>query len=260
LDVPSFDGLVCDLDGVVYRGDQPIEGAPGAIAALRSRGVRIVFCTNNSTATPGDFVAKLRAMGVPARADEIVTSAVVTAEVLAGRGLRGARALVVGGRGLRRALADAGLRLYGGEPSRADVVAVGLDTSFDYAAMRAAADAVRAGALFVATNDDATLPVAGGREWPGAGALVAAVATAAGRSPEVMGKPNAPMMDVVESRLEGAGSIAIVGDRPQTDLRGGAARGWTTVLVLTGVTPPQSAAQITPAPDFVANGLADLAP
>lgn len=258
MDIPRFDGLVCDLDGVVYRGDVPIPGAAEALAALRARGVRVAFCTNNSSATVADYVARLATMGVPAHAQEIVTSAVVTAEVLAQRGLGGRRALVIGGRGLRQALSHAGLVIEEPTSTAIDVVAVGLDTSFDYGALRAAADAVRRGALLVASNDDATLPVPGG-EWPGAGALLAAVETASGRPGEVMGKPHPPMMDVAEARLRPSRHIAIVGDRPETDLRGGAAKGWTTILVLTGVTPAERALTVEPRPDVVVRSLADLA-
>jgi phosphoglycolate/pyridoxal phosphate phosphatase family enzyme len=253
------EGLVCDLDGVVYRGEVPIEGAADAIAALRLAGVRIVFCTNNSTATVAAYCSKLADMGVPAEPEDIVTSAVVTGEVLAARGLRGQRALVIGEEGLRGAVAAAGLIVADGpEATRAAVVAIGLDLAFDYSTLRRAAAAVRSGAMLVAANADATLPLSNGQEWPGAGSILAAVEVATGRKAEIMGKPHAPMMDVVAARLGGVGRVTIVGDRPETDLRAGAERGWKTVLVLSGVTSAEQAAALDPAPDLVLDSLADF--
>jgi phosphoglycolate/pyridoxal phosphate phosphatase family enzyme len=252
-----MDGLVCDLDGVVYRGEEPIPGAPEALARLRRAGVRVVFCTNNSTRTPEQYAEKLTRLGVAARPDEILTSAVVTAEVLRQRGFTGRRALVVGGEGLRRALDGIGVAHADGSGA-VDVVVVGLDRSFDYELMRRAAAALHAGAAFIASNDDATFPAPGGEMWPGAGAILASLQVASGRRAEVMGKPHTPMMDAAERRLSGSRDIVIVGDRPETDLRGGAAKGWRTVLVLSGVTSRADARSVEPAPDAVIESLAEL--
>ncbi|MFN2488979.1 MAG: HAD-IIA family hydrolase [Actinomycetota bacterium] len=255
----GVDGLVCDLDGVVYRGDVPIGGAAEAIARLRAAGVKIVFCTNNSRATTSEYGYKLAGLGIETIDREILTSAVVTGEVLAGRGCAGKRVIVIGGDGLRQSLTEAGLVIVeDADDTSADVVAVGLDTSFDYEAMRVAALALRAGAEFIATNDDATWPAPHGEQWPGAGALLAALERASGRSPEVMGKPHLPMLDAAERRLLGAKNIALVGDRAETDLAGGVAKGWTTILVLSGVTHPGDERSIEPAPDVVIDSLADL--
>jgi phosphoglycolate/pyridoxal phosphate phosphatase family enzyme len=253
------DGLVCDLDGVVYRDDEPVPGVAEKIEQLRRAGIRIVFCTNNSTKTPAEYADKLRGFGLRAAKDDIVTSSVVTAETLVGRGLRGRRVLVVGEAGLRSALSDGGLRVLDGtDDEAADIVAVGLDRSFDYSAMRRATLALRDGALFVATNDDATFPAPGGRLWPGGGAILASLEVASGRRAEVMGKPHAPMLDAAERRLRGARAIAVVGDRPDTDLRGGTNKGWTTILVLSGVTSRAEAAAAEPRPDVVLDSLASL--
>jgi phosphoglycolate/pyridoxal phosphate phosphatase family enzyme len=254
----AMDGLLCDLDGVVYRGDVPVPGAVAALSRLRARGTAIVLCTNNSTATTSEYVAKLAHMGLEVSEGEILTSATVTAEVLAMRGMAGGAALVIGERGLRESIARVGLKSTAEHDDLADVVVVGLDRSFDYAAMRRAQRALEQGAAFVATNDDATLPVADGGAWPGAGAILASLEVASGRRAEVMGKPNAPMMDAAERRLRGARDIVVVGDRPETDLRGGALKGWRTVLVLSGVTSPDQAAKLDPAPDAVIESLAEL--
>lgn len=253
----DFDGLVCDLDGVLYRGDEPIEGAARAIDRLREQDVRVLFCTNNSRATVMEYRDKLADLGVPAGLDDILTSAVVTAEAMSARHLRG-RAIVIGGRGLRESLAEVGVEAYDGDDHVAAVV-VGLDTGFDYAALTRATGALLLGAPFIATNDDATFPAPGGRVWPGAGAIVASMEAASGRRAEVMGKPHRPMMEAAERRLSGCRNIAVVGDRPETDLRGADAMGWKTILVLSGVTSREGIGAIRPRPEVVLNSIAELA-
>lgn len=252
------DGLVLDLDGVVYRGDDPVPGAAEAIARARSAGVQVVFCTNNSSATVAQYVERLARVGVDALPEEIVTSAVVTAEVLLDRGAAGAGAIVVGRDGIREALRSAGVRVID-DPTveAADYVVVGWDRRFTWEAMRRAAAAARAGAGLIATNDDATYPAPAGL-WPGAGAILASIEVASGRRAEVMGKPHRPMMEVAARHLPGARRIAMVGDRPETDLDGARSMGWTTVLVLSGVTDAGAAARLDPAPDHVLEGLAAL--
>jgi HAD superfamily hydrolase (TIGR01457 family) len=251
------DGLVCDLDGVVYKGDEAIPRSPEAISRLRSCGVSVVFCTNNSRSTVAQYLSKLGRLGIDASEDEVLTSATVTGEELARRGFAGASAFVIGGEGVKAALAKAGIR-QSGPGDTVDLVVVGIDFDFDYDAMRRAALAVRDGARFIATNDDAALPTPSGL-WPGAGAIVAAIEKASGKKAEVMGKPHSPMMEAAARRLRACVNIAVVGDRPETDLAGGAARNWTTILVASGVTAREDAHRVSPSPDVVVNDLADLA-
>lgn len=255
----GLDALVCDLDGVVYRGERAIPGAPEGLERLRGAGVRLLFATNNSRFTPASYVDKLARLGVEASEDEVLTSAVVTAEVLAERGFAGARALVVGGEGVRAALAGAGIEVVPEGVRAADLVVVGWDPAFTYAKLKDAALALQAGAKLVATNDDAAYPAPGGELWPGAGSILAAVATAAGIQAEVMGKPHPPFMARAAARLNGARKIAVAGDRPETDLAGAQERGWLKVLVLSGVTRRAAAAQVVPRPDVVVGDLAELA-
>ena len=233
-----------------------IPGVPEAIARLRSMGVRIVFCTNNSRSTVAQYVDKITSFDVEVSPNDIVTSAVVTGEVLAP--LKGSSAIVVGGDGLAEALGDRWISINHDPDSHdADLVVIGWDPSFDYDAMRRATLAVRAGARLIASNSDATFPAAEGL-WPGAGAILASIETASGTRAEVMGKPHQPMMDAVASRLDGARRVAIVGDRPDTDLAGGRTRGWTTILVLSGVTTRDEAKALDPQPDLILDSLADL--
>ena len=248
--------LVCDMDGVIYRGDQPIAGAPQAIMRLRSSGVRVLFCTNNSSQTVEEYRVKLGAMGIEATPDDILTSAVVTADVLKERGLKGKRTFIVGGAGMEAVARDAVLeRTSSGKD--AEVVLVGWDPSFDYSKMRHAADAVRAGAVFIASNSDATFPSPEGA-LPGAGAILASIEVASGRRAEVLGKPHKPMTDAIARRLGRGPRVAAVGDRPDTDLAAGRAMGWMTILVLTGVTSREQSEALDPQPDLIAGSLADL--
>ncbi|MCA1708164.1 MAG: HAD-IIA family hydrolase, partial [Actinobacteria bacterium] len=255
---PDFDGLVCDLDGVIYRGEEVVPGAARAIAELRARGTKVVFCTNNSRSTPDQYVQKLARMGINTSPTEVVTSAIVTAEVLKARGYAGKTAIVVGGAGIRQALGDVCVSVKDDPAvSVSDLVVVGWDPEFTYDAMKRACIAIRRGATLIATNDDASFPAADAL-WPGAGAILASIETAADERAEVMGKPHPPMMSAVARRLDGCSKIAVIGDRPDTDLAGGAARGWTTFLVLSGVTTAEQAKQLDPQPDHVLDSISEL--
>jgi glycerol 3-phosphatase-2 len=251
--------VACDLDGVVWRGDDAIPPAATGIAALRAAGLRVAFVSNNSSSPVGDVLAKLDRMGIPATHDDVVTSAMSAAWLLEHSLAPGARVLVCGGPGVREALAEVGLEAVDDGP--AEAVVVGFHRDFDYDALDRASHAVREGARFVATNLDATYPVPGGL-IPGAGSLVAAVATAAGASPEVAGKPEAPTVGIIRERYGDVG--VVVGDRPSTDGALATALGWPFALVLSGVTasvaPPGGEAIPVPPPPFVDADLGALAP
>lgn len=255
-----FDGMMCDLDGVVYRGGDVIEGAPEAIERLRARGVRVLFCTNNSRSPVETYIERLGVLGIKAGERDLLTSATVTAEVLEKRGYSGKKAIVIGDIGVRQTLMDIGMRLNDDtESTDADVVVVGWDVEFTFDVMRRASTAVRDGAQLVATNSDSTFPAAQGL-WPGAGAILASIEVASGGKAEVIGKPHQPMMRMAADRLEAAGATAIaaVGDRPDSDLAGALLLGWATVLVLSGVTSAAAAAMVEPEPDLVVPSLAAL--
>jgi len=249
----------CDLDGVIWRGDDPIPGAAGGIAALRAVGLRVAFLSNNSSHVVADVVAKLGRAGIMTDPADVFTSARAAATLLEGDLAPGSRVLVCAGPGVVEALADVGFEPVRDRPAAA--VVVGFHRDFDFAGLTRAADAVRDGARFVATNLDATYPVPGGL-GPGAGAIVAAVATASGRDPEVAGKPAAPTVAMVRRELGRSG--VMIGDRPSTDGALADALGWPFALVLSGVTapiaPPGGEAIPDPAPAYVAEDLGVLAP
>jgi glycerol 3-phosphatase-2 len=251
--------VCCDLDGVVWRGDEPIAPAIDGIARLRAAGIRVGFVSNNSSQPIGDVVARLRRVGVDASADDVITSALAAASLLAGSLPSGSRVLSCAGPGVAEALVAVGFVPVDTPPAAA--VVVGFHRGFDFDELDRSSRAIRDGARFVATNLDATYPVPGGL-LPGSGAIAAAVATASGRSPEVAGKPEAPMVEIVRERLGPHGIV--VGDRPSSDGALAERLGWPFALVLSGVTaavaPPGGEAIPDPPPPYVGTDLGALAP
>ena len=251
--IPPMDSLparirlvIFDLDGVVYRGDEPVEGAVDLVRWLHERRVAVRFATNNSMVARGGYVDRLGAMGIPTSIDEIVTSTSATVVHLQRHAPHVRRVLAIGADGMRLELADAGFAVEMAADVRQqppgaalrepyDAVIVGLDPGFDYHRLAVAASAVTAGAVLVATNADARYPTAGGF-LPGAGSMVAAVAAASGAVPEVIGKPEPAMF---RSILEASGipgsEAVVVGDNPASDVIGARRAGCSAILVLTGV-------------------------
>ncbi len=238
---------VLDLDGVVWRAGHPLEGAPQSVAALREAGNRVFFVTNNAAPTVEELLARLQRAGVPAREEEVLSSAMATAAMLQ----RGDRALVVGEPGVAQALRARGVQIVDQPPVQA--VIVSRTPRFSYDQLSLASGVARDGARLIGTNDDATFPTGEGLV-PGTGALLAAVATASGIAPEVAGKPYPPMVDLVRERI---GDVdVVVGDRPSTDGRLAEQLETRYALVLSGVTP--SGSSVVPAPDAVAADLHEL--
>jgi HAD superfamily hydrolase (TIGR01457 family) len=250
----AYDCLLFDLDGVLYRGDEPVPAAPPTMAALRDAGARVVFLTNNSSRTPEQVADGLRGFGIEAESAEVVTSALATAELLAARG--GGSAFVIGQDGLREALVAAGLEIIDGQPDRADLVVVGFDGAVTYERLKIACLLVQRGARLVATNPDPSYPAPDGL-WPGAGALLAVITTTTGASPEVVGKPFAPLFEAA-LRRGGGGRPLVIGDRIDTDIQGAARLGWDSLLVLTGVSSRAVVGSDGPSPTYVANDVGAL--
>jgi HAD superfamily hydrolase (TIGR01457 family) len=249
-----YDAFLFDLDGVLYRGHEPIPGAGDAVDAIRRLGKGVAFVTNNSSRTPAMVAAHLRTAGISAEPDEVETSALTTTELLASRGLR--HVYVIGEAGIREALTNRGIAALDGEPESADAVVVGWDREVDYGKLRRASLLIERGSPFVATNADASYPAPDGR-WPGAGAIVAAIETTTGVVAEVVGKPHPPILRAALRRAGGARPL-VVGDRLDTDIAGANRLGWDSLLVLTGITGPEDLAASTERPTFVARGLEAL--
>ena len=228
-----YDAFLLDLDGVMYRGDQPIAAAGPTVAALREAGKRIVFMTNNSARTPSYLAKKLSSMGVAAEEKEVLTSALATADMLARESNEKRRAFVIGREGVRSALTEAGIDVVDGDGGSADLVVVGWDYEVSYESLRRATVLVRNGARLIATNSDASYPAPGGELWPGAGAILAAVETASGATATVVGKPHEPLFEAALG-LAATRNALVVGDRIETDIVGASRAGIDSVLVRSG--------------------------
>ncbi|MEW6566700.1 MAG: HAD-IIA family hydrolase [Chloroflexota bacterium] len=250
-------GLIIDLDGVLWVGDTPLPGLHDFFALLHGRDIPYTLASNNATATPQAVHSKLRRMGVDVEPNRIITSSEATAAYLQRRLTPGAGVLVVGEEGLRSALARAGFVLRD-RAEGVSAVAVGLDRSATYNSLAEATFALRAGALFVATNPDPTFPTERGL-GPGAGALLALLQTACGLSPVIIGKPEPYLFRHALERIGvDAQHALVVGDRLETDILGGQRAGLATALLLTGVTTDLALAESPIRPTWAFAGLPEL--
>lgn len=237
--------LVFDLDGVVWRGSSPVAGAVEAIAQLRAAGKRCLYCTNNSSQTPAAFVEKLAGMGIEAAEEDIITSSTATALYLSAQYTGPFLAYVIGGEGIQTAIQKIGARIVYDrdidDDTNVDCVVAGIDRSFTYDKLNTAQRLIRRGALFVATNRDATYPVEHG-VIPGAGSIVASIEAASGTTPVTIGKPRPVMVQLIEQKYKlMPEEIAFIGDRLDTDIVCARRAGVAAILVLTGVTTLQQA-------------------
>jgi HAD superfamily hydrolase (TIGR01450 family) len=254
----EFDGFLVDLDGVVWIGREPVPGSIAALQALIESGKEIVFVTNNPARPPSTYVNRLRGMGVPVPDGRVVTAGVVTAELAANAAGAGCKAFVIGAPGFKETVAEAGLELLEGEPARtADAVLVSGHRGFDYEELLTATLALQGGAALFATSHDPTLPMPGG-DWPGTGAVLAAVETASGKRAEIGGKPERHLFEQARALIPSAERVAMAGDRLASDIAGGHRAGLETVLVLSGASSRAEAEAAGPAPDHVIEDLAGL--
>jgi len=253
-----YDAALLDLDGVVYLGGTPIPGAAAALAVATGNGMKLAYVTNNASRTPHAIAAQLAAMGVPATAADIVTSAQAAGHLLADRLPAGSAVLVVGGAGLRLAVRERGLRPVTSAAVGPLAVVQGYAPHIDYGLLAEAALAINAGAWYVLSNADPTLPTPRGPQ-PGNGSLAQVLIHATGRQPVVAGKPEPPLHRESVERV-GAKRPLVVGDRLDTDIEGAVRGGADSLLVLTGVTRPPDLLLASPEhrPSYIAAGLAGL--
>lgn len=238
LDVASLQNFIFDLDGVIWRGHTPIEGAVESVRQLRAQGKRCFYCTNNSRLTQAQFAERLRAIGLELNDEDVISSAWATARFLADEMPRGFSVFVVGEDGLRSTLQGVGARVLSAEAAEtqvADCVVAGIDREFNYEKMRLAQRQILRGARFIATNRDSTFPTEDG-VVPGSGSIIAGIATASGREPTTIGKPEPLMLQLCVAAfglmLE---QTAMIGDRLDTDIACAHRAGLPAILVLTGV-------------------------
>ncbi len=254
----AYDTALLDLDGVVYIGGTAIAGAAEALRKAQADGMRLAYVTNNASRTPAAVAALLVSMGAPAEPADVVTSAQAAARLLAERLPTGAPVLVIGGMGLRLAVRERGLRPVSTAAEKPLAVVQGYWPGLSYPALAEGGIAVGAGALFVATNADTTLPSKHG-VGPGNGSLIRVIATATGVEPVVAGKPEPPLHRESVIRT-GAKRPLVVGDRLDTDIAGAYNVGVDSLLVLTGVTSMAGAILAPPGqrPTYLAENLTGL--
>jgi glycerol 3-phosphatase-2 len=254
----DLDGLIVDLDGVVWVGGEAVPGSVAALAELRARRFPLVFLTNDPTRSRTEYAARLRALGIDASEEHIVTSGSALAALIHEREGAGTTAFVIGSRSLKIELARSGLDLRTGEDARdVAIVAVGGHPGFNYEELRIASQALRRGARLYAAGRDASFPMPDG-PWPATGAILAAVETAAGVSATVVGKPEPYIFKIARSLLAGCHRVAIIGDNLDADIAGGKRAKLATILVLSGTASHDDVRAAAVEPDLVVDDLAAL--
>jgi len=247
--------LILDMDGVLWRGDQPIGDLPAIFNRIKSKGLKCVLATNNATLSAGKALAKLKSFGVELECWQIVNSADAAAHYLKCRFPSGGPIYVVGESALEEILSEQGF--FHAEDDVLAVVA-GMDRKLNYAKLGKASLLIRNGALFVETNPNQTFPTPQ-RLLPGSSAILAFLQAATDVSPVIIGKPEPEMYRVALERLSTKPEETLaVGDRLETDIIGAQKIGCRTSLVLSGVTTEQAAIEWRPAPDIIAPDLTTL--
>jgi 4-nitrophenyl phosphatase len=232
-------GIIFDMDGVIYRGNKPINGAKELIEFLKARKIPFLFLTNNSTRDPKMYREKLLSMGIDVPEEVIVTSGLATRLYMA-KHLEPGKIFVIGGRGLIREMECLGWGVVNVEEAKKGGwreikhVVVGLDPELTYEKLKYATLAIRNGASFIGTNPDTTYPAEEGL-YPGAGAIIAALRVSTEEEPVIIGKPNEPVYEVVRDKLGNVEELWMVGDRLDTDVAFAKRFGMKAVMVLTGV-------------------------
>ena len=253
----DLQGLIIDMDGVLWRGGVPLPGIREAFARFRELQIPLVLATNNATQTFERVQARMAEARIAIESDEVLTAAAGTARFLVQHVEPGSAVYAIGDTALREALIEAG---YSVQASGEDVAAVvvGIDWALTWDKLAEATYALRDGALFLGTNPDVSFPTERGIA-PGNGATLAALQAATGREPLIFGKPE-PHLYAAALELMGtepARTVA-VGDRLETDILGGQRAGMPTALVLTGVTSAKQVSGSEIKPDWVFEGLVEL--
>ncbi|HSE10983.1 MAG TPA: HAD-IIA family hydrolase [Nocardioidaceae bacterium] len=255
----EYDLAMLDLDGVVYIGPDAVDGVAERLEQAVEAGMHLAYVTNNASRPPRVVAEHLTRLGIPARDDEVVTSAQAAARLLAERLLPDSAVFVIGGAGLFEALAEEGLRPVQSTEDQPVAVVSGYNPDLPWSTVTDGAILVKNGLPWVASNTDLTVPTPQG-PGPGNGVLVEAVARFAGREPLVAGKPLPPLFEETRRRVEGTRPL-VIGDRLDTDIEGGQNTGLDTLLVLTGVTGVSELVSAPPnqRPSYISPGLEGLA-
>ena len=256
---PTLKGLILDMDGVVWRDNEAIGNLPAIFSDINRIGLDFVFATNNSAKTIEEYQEKIHSIGLEVESRQILTSAVATFLYLQENYPNQKNLFIIGSDSFKSDAIKRGFNLVTVENNlHADFVVVGLDTNLNYAEIKFAANQIFEGATFLATNTDPTYPTPHG-PIPGAGVMVAAVKTASGTEPIVMGKPSENMYKQATKAMHlKPDQVLCVGDRLATDILGAHNGGFHSAFVLSGVNSLDDLAQWEPKPDIVAKDLDTL--
>jgi 4-nitrophenyl phosphatase len=258
LNLNDIQALIIDMDGVLWRGSEPLPGLTDFFDFLDQRSVPFTLATNNSTKTPHQYLEKLTSFGVTLEPHQILTSSLATAAYLKREHEPGTKAYIVGQEGLHQALQEAGFTVLENASQTADIVVAGAHFSLTYDNLKYATLLIRRGAQFFGTNGDLTFPTEEGL-LPGAGSVLAAIEAATGVKPRVIGKPEPLMFDIAVERMGARPEqTAMVGDRLDTDILGGQRAGLKTILLTTGVDSKDSIHQKEIYPDATCGSLNEL--
>lgn len=256
LNFETIQSVIFDMDGVLWRGNEPLPAVPDIFDFLDSRAIRCAFATNNSSRTQQMYVEKLGLLGVEATPAQIVTSAVATAIYCRDEFPDAKRVYIIGGDGLIEAFQQHGFTIVDAE--QADLVAVGIDRNLTYQKLHRASYQIQGGALLVGSNLDVTFPEPHGFA-PGAGSILAAIEAATGIQPIIVGKPFTPMFEAAAQVLGNRPEHTLmIGDRLETDIAGAVQAGLKSILVLTGVSSEADVAHSTVKPDAIYENLTAL--
>jgi 4-nitrophenyl phosphatase len=246
------------MDGVLWEGDRPMPGLVEFFQTLRERRIKFVLATNNASKTPEQYVSKLAGMGMIVARDDILTSAQAAALYLRRESANGTKVFAIGEDGVQQALAEQGFTLTGLYEVDAQYVVCGMDRGLSWDKLATATLNIRAGAKFIGTNPDTTLPTEHGITH-GNGAILAALQTATGIAPIIMGKPEPIMYQLAMARLGSApAETAAVGDRLETDILGAVRAGIRSILVLSGVSSREQLAGLDYQPTWVMRDIREV--
>ena len=254
----QFDVLLADLDGVIYEGTKAINGAVSAINDLQAQGIRVGYVTNNSSRKPETITEQLQGFGISSKPEDIISSGQTAVELLATKIPAGSKVLVVGGDGLRTRVTAGGFEIVDSSDENPAAVIQGFAPDVSWLDLAEASYSIQKGALWVATNNDWTLPQEKGVA-PGNGTLVSAVHTAVGAFPLFAGKPEPAIFETALKVFNSANAL-FVGDRLETDILGANRAGIPSVLVLTGISSRKDvlAASVEERPTYIIDSLSEL--
>ncbi len=251
----AIKNIIFDMDGVLHVGKTPVPGAIEALAKIRKKGVKLFFLTNNGEHTREFFVERLRGFGFEAHVEEMYSSSYGVARYV-DENLKG-KTVFTFSEGMRGELEKNGIAI--DNTNKAEVVVASLDIHLTYDKLVAAFQAIIGGAVFLASNDDASYPVENGVLKPGAGAITAALEKSTGRKPTIIGKPQPYLLDIIVKQhgLDKEETL-MVGDRLETDILMAKQEGLKSCFVLSGVSRKEEIEKTGLKPDFVLESIAEL--